>query len=299
MVECIKGGHFLKRKLQAMFLAILMLFSVPSISFADVAEGDVIVTLGENLTEQQKNDMLAELAVPENAQIITVSNKEEHDYLGESIPKAQIGSIAISSASITIGAKDSGLDVQTNNITWVTDEMYTNALFTAGVKDAKIQITAPFSVTGTAALTGIMKAYETTTNEEIPEEIKKVANEEMVKTAQLGDSIGAENAAALMGKVKDEIAKNEPKTEADLRALIEQVATELGITLKDAELDMLVDFFNKLNAMDIDWNQVKEQFSVTTEKISTYLQSEEGQSFLQKLQDFLNRLLDEARVLFA
>jgi uncharacterized protein YpuA (DUF1002 family) len=299
MVECIKGGHFLKRKLQAMFLAILMLFSVPSISFADVAEGDVIVTLGENLTEQQKNDMLAELAVPENAQIITVSNKEEHDYLGESIPKAQIGSIAISSASITIGAKDSGLDVQTNNITWVTDEMYTNALFTAGVKDAKIQITAPFSVTGTAALTGIMKAYETTTNEEIPEEIKKVANEEMVKTAQLGDTIGAENAAALMGKVKDEIAKNEPKTEADLRALIEQVATELGITLKDAELDMLVDFFNKLNAMDIDWNQVKEQFSVTTEKISTYLQSEEGQSFLQKLQDFLNRLLDEARVLFA
>ncbi|MFL6558654.1 MAG: DUF1002 domain-containing protein, partial [Bacillus sp. (in: firmicutes)] len=136
----------MKRKLHAMFLAILMLFSVPSISFADVAEGDVIVTLGENLTEQQKNEMLAELAVPENAQIITVSNKEEHDYLGESIPKAQIGSIAISSASITIGAKDSGLDVQTNNITWVTDEMYTNALFTAGVKDAKIQITAPFSV---------------------------------------------------------------------------------------------------------------------------------------------------------
>ena len=289
----------MKRKLSAMFLAIPMLFSVPSISFADVAEGDVIVTLGENLTEQQKNEMLTELAVPENAQIITVSNKEEHDYLGESIPKAQIGSIAISSGSITIGAKDSGLDVQTNNITWVTDEMYTNALFTAGVKDARIQITAPFSVTGTAALTGIMKAYETTTNKEIPEEIKKVANEEMVKTAQLGDSIGAENAAALMGKVKDEIAKNEPKTEADLRALIEQVAAELGITLKDAELDMLVDFFNKLNAMDIDWNQVKEQFSVTTEKISTYLQSEEGQSFLQKLQDFLNRLLDEARVLFA
>jgi len=299
MVECIKGGLFLKRKFQAMFLAITMLFSVPSVSFADEAEGDVIVTLGEDLTQQQKNEMLAELAVPENAQIITVSNKEEHDYLGESIPKAQIGSIAISSASITIGAKDSGLEVQTNNITWVTDEMYTNALTTAGIKDATIQIAAPFSVTGTAALTGIMKAYETTTNEEIPEEIKKVANEEMVKTAQLGDSIGADNAAALMGKVKDEIAKNEPQTEADLRALIKQVATELGITLTDADLDMLVDFFNKLKAMDIDWNQVKEQLSVTTEKISTFLQSEDGQSFLQKMQDFLNRLLDEIRVLFA
>lgn len=289
----------MKRKLQALFLAITMMLAVPSVSLADAAEGDVIVTIGENLTNQQKNDILAELDVPENAQIITVSNKEEHDYLGEFIPKAQIGSRAISSASITIGAKDSGLAVETNNITWVTDEMYTNALITAGVKDAEIQITAPFSVSGTAALTGIMKAYETTTNEKIPEEVKKVANEEMVKTAQLGDSIGADNAAALMAKVKDEIAKNEPKTEADLRALIEQMAQELGITLSDAELDMLVDFFNKLKEMDIDWNQVKEQLNVTTEKISTFLQSEEGQSFLEKFQNFLNSLLDAIRALFA
>jgi uncharacterized protein YpuA (DUF1002 family) len=294
-----KEVFFLKRKLQAMLLTAVMLLGAPSVSLADAAEGDVIVTVGENLTAQQRNDMLAELDVPENAQIITVSNKEEHDYLGEFIPKAQIGSRAISSASITIGAKDSGLDVQTNNITWVTKEMYTNALITAGVKDAAIQISAPFSVSGTAALTGIMKAYETTTNEKIPEEIKKVANEEMVKTAQLGDSIGAEKAAALMAMVKDEIAKNEPKTEADLRALIEQIAQELGITLTNAELDMLVDFFNKLKAMDIDWNQVKEQLNVTKEKISTFLQSEEGQSFLQKLQNFLNSLLDAIRALFA
>lgn len=295
----LKGGLFLKRKLQAMFLAITMMLAGPSVSLADAAEGDVIVTLGENLTNQQKDDILAELNVPENAQIITVSNKEEHDYLGEFIPKAQIGSRAISSASITIGAKDSGLNVQTNNIAWVTNEMYTNALITAGVKDAEIQITAPFSVSGTAALTGIMKAYETTTNEKIPEEIKKVANEEMVKTAQLGDSIGAENAAALMAKVKDEIAKNEPKTEADLRALIEQIAQELGITLTDAELDTLVDFFNKLKEMDIDWNQVKDQLNITKEKISTFLQSEEGQTFLEKLQNFLNSLLDAIRALFA
>jgi uncharacterized protein YpuA (DUF1002 family) len=289
----------LKRKLQTMFLAMTMLFSVPSISFADAAEGDVIVTLGENLTAQQKNEILEELEVPKTAQTITVSNQEEHEYLGDFIPKAQIGSRAISSASIAIGAKDSGLDVQTNNITWVTDEMYTNALITAGVKDATIKITAPFAVSGTAALTGIMKAYETTTNKKIPEDIKKVANEEMVKTAQLGDSIGAENAAALMAKVKDEIAKNEPKTEADLRALIEQIAKEMGITLTDAELDTLVDFFNKLKSMDIDWNQVKEQLSVTKEKISTFLQSEEGQSFLQKLQDFLNSLINAIRALFA
>ncbi|WP_423802640.1 DUF1002 domain-containing protein [Neobacillus sp. SAB-20_R2A] len=278
-----------------MFLTIAMLFSIPSICFADASEGDVIVTLGENLTHQQKNDILAELGVPENVQSIIVSNQEEHEYLGEFIPKSQIGNRAISSASITIGAQGSGLNVQTNNITWVTDDMYKNALMTAGVKDATIQITAPYSVSGTAALTGIMKAYETTTNKEIPDEVKKAANEEMVKTAELGDSIGADKAAALMGKVKDEIAKNDPKTEADIREIIQQAATELGISLTNEELDKLVDFFNKLKGMDIDWNQVKNQVSETAEKVSTFLHSDEGQSFLQKLQDFLNRTIEEIR----
>jgi bacillolysin len=85
MVPNIIGGSFMKRKILAMLLIITMLISVPSISFADTVEGDVIVSLGENLTEQQEKDMLAELEVPENAQMITVSNKEEHDYLGEFI----------------------------------------------------------------------------------------------------------------------------------------------------------------------------------------------------------------------
>ncbi|MFC4799667.1 DUF1002 domain-containing protein [Neobacillus sp. GCM10023253] len=281
-----------------MFLAIAMLVSIPSICFADASEGDVIVTLGENLTQQQKNDILAELRAPENVQMITVTNQEEHEYLGEFVPKAQIGNKAISSASITIDAKDSGLKVQTNNITWVTEEMYKNALMTAGVKDATIKITAPYAVSGTAALTGIMKAYETTTNKEIPEEVKKAANEEMVKTAQLGDSIGADNAAALMEKVKDEIAKNDPKTEADIREIIQQAATELGISLSNEELNKLVDFFNKLKGMDIDWNQVKNQVSDTAEKVSNFLHSDEGQSFLQKLQDFLNRTIEVIRAQF-
>jgi uncharacterized protein YpuA (DUF1002 family) len=294
-----KEVFFLKPNLKAMFLAIAMLFSIPSLCFADASEGDVIVTLGENLSAQQKTDMLKELGVPETVQSITVSNQEEHEYLGEYIPKAQIGNKAISSASITIDAKDSGLKVESNNITWVTDDMYINALMTAGVKDATIKITAPYSVSGTAALTGIMKAYETTTNQQIPEEVKQAANEEMVKTAQLGDSIGGDKAAALMGKVKDEMAQKDPKTEADIREIIQQAATELGITLTNEELDTLVDFFNKLKGMDIDWNGVKNQVSETAEKVNTFLHSDEGQSFLQKLQDFFNRAIDEIRAFTA
>lgn len=104
--------------------------------------------------------LLAEMKAPKDATIITVSNEEEHQYLGNYISKALIGTRAISSSAVTVAKQGSGLEVETKNINWVTDEMYINALITAGVKDAKIYITAPANVSGTAALTGIIKAYE-------------------------------------------------------------------------------------------------------------------------------------------
>ena len=46
---------------------------------------------------------------PKDAQIITVSNEEEHQYLGSYIAKSIIGTRAISSSAITIEEKNSGL----------------------------------------------------------------------------------------------------------------------------------------------------------------------------------------------
>jgi uncharacterized protein YpuA (DUF1002 family) len=288
----------LKRHWFFIFLFIFAL-AMPKTGFADAAEGDVIITLGENLTAEQKQQILAEMKAPENAQIITVSNAEEHKYLGKYIPKAQIGSRAISSSAITIAAPGSGLEVKTHNINWVTDEMYINALITAGVKDANIYITAPFAVSGTAALTGIMKAYEVSSDQAIPEDVKQIANEEMVKTAKLGDSIGPENAAALMAKIKEEMAKNAPKNDEELRAMIEQAANELGVTLTEDEINSLITLFNKMKELNIDWNQVSEQINIAKEKISKFLASEEGQNFLEKLKEFIISLIDAIKAFFS
>jgi uncharacterized protein YpuA (DUF1002 family) len=285
---------------KAFLYAIIMIFlAFPTVVLSDAAEGDVIVTLGESLTEEQKQQVLEKLTPPENAEIITVSNKEERKYLGNLIPKAQLGTRAISSSSITYTGTGSGLNVETENINWVTDEMYLNALITAGVKDAEIKVVAPFEVSGTAALTGLIKAYEISSNEVIPEEIKQIANQEMVETAKLGDSIGAENAAALMAKIKEKVAKNSPKTEADLRDIILQAAKELGITLTDTQIQSLIDLFNKMKDLNIDWNQVHEQLNQAKEKITKFLQSEEGQSFLTKLRDFFVSLINAIKSLFS
>lgn len=284
--------------LALLFVMAAALFIAPLKMFADAAPGDVIVTLGQNLTEEQKNSLLKEMDVSADVETVTVTNEEEHQYLGEYISKAQIGSKAISSSKITIGKKDQGLSVETNNINWVTEEMYMNALTTAGVTDAEIYVTAPFEVSGTAALTGILKAYETTAQIEIPEAQKQVANEEMVKTAKLGERIGTEEATELMTRVKEEIAKNPVQSEDDLRALIERVAKDMGIELTQDELNGLLSLFNRMKELNIDWDQVQSDLKNISENLGDFLNKEETQSFIQKIIDFLIALIDAVKSLF-
>lgn len=287
----------MKKWLLILFSIIFLL--IPTKSLADTAVGDVIITLGNDLTEQQKQNILSEMNAPENAQIVTVTNEEEHKYLGSYISKAQIGTRAISSTKITIEEKGSGLEVKTNHINWVTDEMYLNALMTAGVKDASIYVTAPFDVSGTAALTGLIKAYEITTNEKISEDIKQIANKELVETAKLGDKIGAENAAALMAKVKEEISKNGiPQNDQELKEIIDQAAKDLNITLSDEDINNLIVLFNDFIDLNINWNQIGDQLTKAKEKISKFLESEEGKNFLTSLQDFLESLWEAILSIF-
>src|SRR5690625_7847546 len=110
---------------------------------------------------------------------------------------------------IEIGEKGDRLSLQLNNINYITEQMYGNALSTAGVKDAKIYITAPFEVSGTGALTGIMQAYEVTSGETIDEDKKEVANEEMVITSELSDneSMDEEEATNLITLIKTKVSE--------------------------------------------------------------------------------------------
>jgi len=286
------------KKVLILLMAVL-LFVFPLKTFADMAQGDMIVTLGADLTQAQKDSLLAEMNAPKNVQIVTVTNQEEHQYLGKYVANALIGTRAISSAAITIAPKGSGVSVKTKNITWVTNEMYINALITAGVKDANIYITSPVPVSGTAALTGILKAYEVSSDKQIPEAVKQAANQEMVETAKLGDSIGDKNAAALIAKVKDEIAKNKPQNDEEMRKIIEHAANDLNVKLSNNEMQSLIQFFDKLKNLNINWNQVSDQMNKAKDRISKFLQSKEGQGFLDSLKHFFIWLIDSIKAMFS
>ncbi|MEB1807616.1 MAG: DUF1002 domain-containing protein [Bacillaceae bacterium] len=287
---------FMKRKLIPLLLVFTIL--IPSLVAADAAPGDMIVTLGANLTDEQKQSILNEMGAPDDVEIIYVTNEEEHHYLGNYVSRAQIGTRAISSSMITLTTSGSGLNVETNNINWVSEGMYANALVTAGVKDADIYVTAPFEVSGTAGLTGIIKAYEITADIQIPEEQKQIANEEMVRTGKLAERIGMEEATELMNRIKEEIAQNPVESEEDLRALIQRIAQELGITLTEEELNGLVSLFMRLKDLNIDWDQVQNQIGKIRDNLGDFLNREDTQSFIASLLDVLQRFIEAIKGLF-
>ncbi|MFB5662067.1 DUF1002 domain-containing protein [Alteribacillus sp. HJP-4] len=269
-----------------------VLLAVPVSALADSAEGDIIVTLGEDLSEEERSNLLSEMDVPEDVEEVTVTNEEEHEYLGNYIDAGTIGSRALSSAKITTASSGDGINVETNNISVITEGMYANALVTAGVEDADVYVTAPSEVSGTGALTGLIKAYEIQNDVNISEEQKQVANEEMVKTSELGESIGMEEATELVTRVKEEIAENPVESEEDLRDLIQRVADELGVELTEEELNGLVSLFERMQNLDIDWNQVQDQISHVRDNLDEFLNREDTQSFIASFLDFINELID-------
>ncbi|TPE69341.1 DUF1002 domain-containing protein [Halalkalibacterium halodurans] len=284
----------------AVMLAILLLVPslAPSVALADAVTGEVIVTLGQDLSQEQRQQILNEMGVDDTVEIIYVTNAEEHQYLGDYISASQIGTRALSSSKITLTEPGTGLHVESNNIDRIADTMYANALVTAGVEDADIYVTAPFPVSGTAALTGLLKAYEVAADVTIPEEQKQVANEEMVKTSELAERVGVEEATELMNRIKEEIAANPVETEDELRDLIRRLAEELGITLTDEELNGLVSLFMRMKDLNIDWNKVQDGIQHVRDNLDDFLNREETQSIIRRILDMISELIDALIGLF-
>lgn len=283
------------------FISALVLMGIlvmPVAAYADAAVGDQIVTIGTNLTQEQRQEVLQYFGAGENAQIIDVDISEERQYLSGKVPEAQIGNSTNSCAMITYTKKGSGVNVTTHNINYVTPDAYKSAILTAGINDADVQITAPIEVSGTGALTGIMKAYEVSTGEQINEDVKQAATQELVTNAELGQEIGDDQANDLINTIKQEIAEQKPETPEEVQSIVDQVLQQLGITLTDEQYQQLLDLINQLSKLDIDWDSLADNVSSLIGQASDYLHSDEGQSFLAKLQDIINSFFDWLRSVF-
>lgn len=264
----------------SLILAFMFLFNL--MAFAD---SSVVVTIGKDISKEQRAQMLDLFKVEENkTTIIEVNNEEERQYLEGVATEEQIGNMTLSSAYVEILEKGSGIDVETYNINWVTKEMYQSALITAGVSDAKVIAAAPFPVTGTGALTGILKAFELATGKTISEEQKKVANEEVITLGDLGEEIGPDQATELIRIVKEELVKKDLKDPEDIKKLVIDIAGKLDIKLNADNINDLSGLMENISKLNLDTEQIKSGLKDLGQKLDdTIKNNEEVQTLLQKI----------------
>ncbi|TCI39843.1 MULTISPECIES: DUF1002 domain-containing protein [Exiguobacterium] len=262
---------------------------IPKVN-AEAIVDDTIVTLGETLSAEQRDWVLERVEAPAGIEPIITTAADEEKYLGDAVPQAQRGGGMYSSARIKL-TDGTGLDIQTENVTWVTEDMYANALVTAGVTDADIYITSPIRVTGTSALTGIMKAYDQTADEtgiQLTEERKNLAQEELAVTSEIGKTVGQEDVAGLMNEIKAEIANQMPETNIEIRDIVIQVLNQNNVQLSDTQLNQLTTLFENMQQANLDWTAISDGLKGAGQDVQAFLETKEVQGFFARLFESLS-----------
>ncbi|WP_374053936.1 DUF1002 domain-containing protein [Rossellomorea sp. FM04394] len=254
-----------------------------------------IVVYGETLTSEQKKEVQAQLGIEEGTEV------EEFTATGEDLVKYIDGenrnARMFSSAMITRKDKGEGLKVNIvtpGNITEVTNSMYSNALLTAGVENAVVDVASPVKVSGHSALVGIYKAYDVS-GEKLDTVRMEVANEELTVATELAKEAGIdkEEVSKLLTEIKKEIAEQDPATKEEVEKIVEEKLQTLNIELSPEDRQLLIDLFEKMRLLDINFDNVQQQLDDLTKDIQTTIKdivNDEG--FGQKVSDFFTGLLD-------
>lgn len=257
----------MKKKFTAVFLTVTILFTSGITVFADRVDAVIdkpYLALGADLSAQEQMTVLSLLGLDDinvdDYDIISITNADEHEYLDKYLDASIIGTRALSSVLVVGKEAGNGIRVTTKNISYCTEGMYRNALLTAGIEDADITVAGPFSISGTAALVGAIKAYETMTGEEVSDANLDAANDELVLTGKLVEEIGdSEKAEDLIALVKKEVAENNLTSAEDIQNVIEQACEELDIHLSADNKQQIADLMKKIEGLDLDVDKLKDQ----------------------------------------
>ena len=158
--------------------------------------------------------------------------------------------------------------VTEDNITQVTADMYANAILTAGIEDAIVEVAAPKKVTGHSALVGIYKAYEVT-GETLDTERTDVANDELNLATKFSKESGVDSdkVAELLTEIKKQIAEQNPVSKEEVEKIVTEQLGKLNIELNEADRQLLIDLMDRIRSLDIDFTKFSEQLSDMTSTI--------------------------------
>src|SRR5690625_6673596 len=89
----------------------------------------------------------------------------------------------------------------------------------------------------------------------------ELANDELDVATDLAEKEGMsqEKVSELLTEIKKEIADQDPATKEDVERIVKEQLDKLDISLSDADREMLVNLFEKMRDLDIDFGKVREQ----------------------------------------
>lgn len=285
----------MKKLISALLAVCLLAGAVPALA---VDAGEARAVIGANLTDEQIADVYKNFGISRgDVTELRVTNADERKYLSGYVDDSVIGTNSISCVYIEVLDEGEGLDVTTSNINWCTSQMYVSALATAGITDAKIIVAAPFEVSGTAALTGVYMAYEDITGEELDETAKLVSTQELTLTAELADKIGSYDSVEIVNELKLLLGGTRNMTDEQLRAEIVSIASDLGVTLTDTQINQLISLCRSLEKLNPD--ELKAKVESVQNTIAKLGQAKETVSnFLTGVKNVWNSIVDFFKNIF-
>ena len=222
-----------------------------------MADGTKVVTLGADLTQDQKNTMMNYFkADSSQVQVITVTNQDERDLLGNYVPSEQIGTRTLSCAYVK-PTQSGGIKVRTANLNYVTCNMIATALSTAGVNNCEVVAACPYEVSGTGALTGVMKAYESASGQALDSTKKDLAAKEVVVTGDVAQQVGQDNATNIINQAKLQIIGDNIQNADEIYNIVNNIAVQNGVTLTQDELDTIVSLLQQIAQQNYDIQEMK------------------------------------------
>ena len=256
------------KKLITILLIIVMAVGMIVPAYAENIQSRAVI--GADLTDDQIAAVYNAFGIKRGDAIeLRVTNGEERQWLQGYVDESLIGTRSISCVYVELLPEGSGMDVTTSNITWCTGEMYISALATAGITDARIIVASPFEVSGTAALTGVYKAYEDMTGKKLDDLAKLVSTQELTITGELANEIGGMDSTSIVNELKLMLDETQKMTDDEIRAEIIDIAGRYNVSLTNTQIQQLIDLCRSLEGLDADSLKARvEEVQGTLQKVS-------------------------------
>ena len=237
------------KKIFSLLLALLLVAGMAVPAYADVNQSRTVI--GADLSDEQVASVYGMFGIRRGEAIeLKMTNAEERTYLEGYVDDSLIGTRSISCVYVELLPAGSGMSVTTSNINWCTGEMYISALATAGITDASIIVAAPFEVSGTAALSGVYKAYEDMTGKKLDDLAKLVSTQELTVTGELAAQIGAMDSTAIVNELKLMLDVTQTMSDDEIRAQIREIAGRYNVNLTNTQVEQLLTLCRSLEGLD-------------------------------------------------